>query len=80
MNIPLLVFMSEIKIYLTPKKSNFRLLFCFKFSKIKFISNASAIMTEKQLLFWSFYIKFDASGVLTGYDTGCKQVCNSKIA
>ena len=38
MKIPILVFMSEIKIDLTLKKSNFLLLFlCFKIAKIKFI-------------------------------------------
>ena len=37
MKIPLLVFMSEIKINLTLKKSNFLFLLCFKAAKIKFI-------------------------------------------
>ena len=37
MKIPLLVFMSEIKIDLTLKKLNFLFLLCFKISKIKFI-------------------------------------------
>ena len=37
MEIPLLVFMSEIKIGLTLKKSNFLFLLCFKIAKIKFI-------------------------------------------
>ena len=35
--IPLVVFMSEIKIDLTLKKSNFLFLLCFKIAKIKFI-------------------------------------------
>ena len=35
--IPLLVFMSEIKIDLTLKKSNFLFLLCFKIAKYKFI-------------------------------------------
>ena len=35
--IPLLVSMSEIKIDLTLKKSNFLFLLCFKIAKIKFI-------------------------------------------
>ena len=38
MKILLLVFMSEIKIDLTLKKSNFLFLLCFKIAKIKFIS------------------------------------------
>ena len=37
MKIPLLVFMSEIKIDLTLKTSNFLFLSCFKIAKIKFI-------------------------------------------
>ena len=37
MKIPLLVFMSEIKIDLTLKKSNFLFLLCFKIAKIKCI-------------------------------------------
>ena len=36
MKIPLLAFMSEIKIDLTLKKSNFLFLLCFKIAKIKF--------------------------------------------
>ena len=54
MKILLLVFMSEIKIDLTLKKSNFLFLLCFKIAMIKFIPEitpASAITTEKQLLF-----------------------------
>ena len=38
MKILLLVFMSEIKIDLTLKKSNFLFLLCFKIAIIKFIS------------------------------------------
>ena len=37
MEIPLLVFMSEIKIDLTLKKSNFLFLLCFNIAKNKFI-------------------------------------------
>ena len=37
MKIPLLVFMSEIKIDLTLKKSNFLFPLCFKIAKFKFI-------------------------------------------
>ena len=37
MKILLLVFMSEIKIDLTQKKSNFQFLLCFKIAIIKFI-------------------------------------------
>ena len=38
MKILVLVFMSEIKIYLTLKKPNFLFLLCFKIAIIKFIS------------------------------------------
>ena len=51
MKILLLVFMSEIKIDFTLKKSNFLFLLCFEIAIIKFIPNASVITTEKQLLF-----------------------------
>ena len=37
MKIPLLMFISEIKIDLTLKKSNFLFRLCFKIAKIKFI-------------------------------------------
>ena len=37
MKLPLLVFISEINIDLTVKKSNFQFLLCFKIAKIKFI-------------------------------------------
>ena len=73
MTILLLVFMSQIKIDLTLKKSNFLFVLCFKNAIFKFIPNAPAITTEKQFLFLSFYIKCDASNVFTGYDTGCKR-------
>ena len=41
MKIQLLVFMSEIKIDLTLKKSNFLFLLCFKVAKIKLFQCAS---------------------------------------
>ena len=49
MKILFLVFMSEIKIGLTLKKSNFLFLLCFQIEIIKFFSNGPAITTEKQL-------------------------------
>ena len=69
MKILLLVFMSEIKIDFTLKKSNFLFLVCFKSAIFQCVSNHA----EKQFLFYSFYIKFDASSVFTGHDTGCKR-------
>ena len=50
MKIPLLVFMSEIKIDLTLKKSNFLFLLCFKIAKIKFI-----LMRQPSRLRYSFF-------------------------
>ena len=68
MKIPLLVFISEIKIDLTLKKSNFLFLLCFKIAKIKFL-----LMRQLSQLFYSFYIKSDASSIFIRYDIGCKQ-------
>ena len=73
MKIPLLVFMSEIKIDLTLKKSNFLFLLCFKIAKIKFIPMRQQSQQRNSFFSSFFYIKFDASGAFTGYDTGCKQ-------
>ena len=66
------VFMSEIKIDLTLKKSNFLFLLCFKIAIIKFIPMRQQ-SRGKTASFLVVYIKFDASSVFTGYDTGCKQ-------
>ena len=71
MKILLLVFLSEIKIDLTMKKSNFLFLLCFENAIFKFVPICQQ-SRQKQLLFYLFYIKFDASRVFTGYDTGCK--------
>ena len=62
--IPLLVFMSEIKIDLTLKKSNFLFLLCLKSIKIVY-SRGSAIWT-RQKVFPSrqVCVKFDASSLL----------------
>ena len=73
MKIPLLVFMCEIKIDLTLKKSNFLFLLCFKLAKIKFILLLQQSRQRNSFYSSRFYIKFDTSSVFTGYDTGCKQ-------
>ena len=73
MKILLLVFMSEIKIDLTLKKSNFLYLLCFKIAIIKFIPMRQQSRQRNSFFFYSFYIKFGASSVFTGYDTGCKR-------
>ena len=71
MKIPLLVFMSEIKIDLTLKKSNFLFLLCFKIAKIKFILMRQP--SQQRYSFFSFYIKSDASSLFIGYDIGWKR-------
>ena len=71
MKILLLMFMSEIKINLTLKTSNFLFLLCFKIAIIKFIPMRQQSQQRSSFFSNRFYIKFDASSVLTGYDTGC---------
>ena len=71
MKIQLLVFISEIKIDLTLKKSNFLFLLCFKIAKIKLLQCVNN--HDREIA--SFLVvlhQFDASGEFTGYDTGCK--------
>ena len=67
-----LVFMSEIKIDLTLKKSNFLFLLCFKIAMIKFIPMRQQSRQRNNFFSSRFFIKCDASSVFTGYDTGCK--------
>ena len=73
MKILLLVFMSEIKIDLTLKKSNFLFLLCLKIAIIKFIPVRQ--QSRRRNIFFSsrFTSNFNASSLFTGYDTGCKQ-------
>ena len=71
MKILLLVFMSEIKIDLTLKKSNFLFLLCFKIAIIKFIPMRQ-LSRQRNSFFSSRFTSNDASSVFTGYDTGCK--------
>ena len=61
MKIPLLVFMSEIKIDLTQKRSNFLFLLCFKIPLLVFMSEIKIDLTQKSsnflfLLFFKFAI------------------------
>ena len=80
MKILLLVFMSEIKIDLTLKKSNFLFLLCFKIAIIKFIPMRPAI-TQRNSFFSS---RFTSNLMLPAYLLGMivvvNEVCNSKIA
>ena len=66
MKILLLVFMSEIKIDLTLKKSIFLFLLCFKIATIKFISMLSGFTTEKQLLSSRFTLNLMLPACLLG--------------
>ena len=68
MKIPLLLFMSEIKMALILKKSNFLFLLSFKIAKNKFIP-----MRQQSRQRNSFFSSRFTSGVFTGYDTGCKR-------
>ena len=65
--------MSEIKIDLTLKKSNFLFLLCFKIAIIKFIPMRQQSRQRNSFFSSRLTIKFDASSVFTGYDTGCKR-------
>ena len=67
MKIPLLVFMSEIKIDLTLKKSNFLFLFCFKIAKLSLFLCINHRSRDTASFLESFYIKSDASSVFIGY-------------
>ena len=76
MEIPLLVFMSELKNDLSLKKSNFLFFFFFFFFFLLkncnnlVYSNASAFRTETQPFPLPFCVKFDAFSVFTGYVLG----------
>ena len=78
MKILLLVFMSEIKIDLTLKKSNFLFLLCFKIAIIYF--NASAITTKKSFFSTRFTSNLMLPACLLGMILVVNIVCNSKIA
>ena len=73
----LLVFMSEIKIDLTLKRSNFLFLLCFKVAIIKFIP-----VSQQRNSFFSS--RFTSNLMLPVYLLGMilvvNKVCNSKIS
>ena len=80
MKILLLVFMSEIKIYLALKKSNFLFLLCFKIAVIKFIP-----MRQQSRQRNSFFSSRLTSNLMLptcslGMIPVVNTVCNSKIA
>ena len=79
MNILLLVFMSEIKIDLTLKKSNFLFLLFFKVALIKFIPVRQ--QSRQRNIFFSscFTSNVMLPACLLGMILVVNSVCNSKI-
>ena len=80
MKILLLVFMSEIKIDLTLKKSNFLFLLCFKIAIIKFIPMRLHSRQRKSFFFSRFRSNLMFPACLLGMILVVNTVCNSKIA
>ena len=80
MKILLLVFMSEIKIDLALKKSNFLFLLCFKIAIIKFIPMRQQSRQRNSF----FSSRFTSNLMLPACSLGMipvvNAVCNSKIA
>ena len=66
-----LVFMSEIKIDLTLKKSNFLFLLCFKIAIIKFIPMRQQSRQRNSFFSSRFTSNLILPAYLLVYDTGC---------
>ena len=75
----LLVFMSEIRMYLTLKKSNFLFLLCFEIAIVKFIPMCQ--QSRRRNLFFSsrFTSNLMLPACLLGMILVGNTVCNSKI-
>ena len=80
MKILFLVFMSEIKIDLTLKKSNFLFLLCFKFAKIKFIPMRQHSRQRNSFFCRRFRSNLMLPACLLGMTLVVNAVCNSKVA
>ena len=80
MKILLLVFMSEIKINLTLKKSNFLFLLCFKIAVIKFISMRQQSRQRNSFFSSRLTSNLMLPACLLGIILVVNTVCNSKIA
>ena len=80
MKILLLVFMSEMKIDLTLKKSNFLFLLCFKIAIIKFIQMRQQSSQRNNFFSSRFTSILMLSACLLGMILVVNAVCNSKIA
>ena len=76
MKIPLLVFMSEIKIDLTLKKSNFLFLLCFKNAKIKFIPMRQQLRQRNSFFSSRFTPNLMFPACLLGVILVVNEVCN----
>ena len=76
MKIPLLVFMSEIKIDLTLKRSNFLFLLCFKIVKIKFIPMHQQSRQRKSFFLSRFTSNLMLPACLLGMILVVNGVCN----
>ena len=80
MKILLLVFMSEIKIDLTLKRSNFLFLLCFKIAIIKFIPMRQQSRQRNSFFSSPFTPNLMLPACLLGMILVVNAVCNSKIA
>ena len=80
MKILLLVFMCEIKIDLTLKKSNFLFLLCFKNAIIKFIPMRQQSGQRNSFFSSCFTSNLMLPACLLGMILVENKVCNSKIA
>ena len=80
MKILLLVFMSEIKIDLTLKKSNFLFLLCFKIAIIKFIPMRQQSRQRTSFFSSRFASNWMLPTCLLGMILVVNTVCNSKTA
>ena len=76
MKILLLVFMSEIKIDLTLKKSNFLFLLCFKIAKIKFIPMRQKLRQRNSFFSSRFTSNLMLPACLLGMILVVNKVCN----
>ena len=80
MKILLLLFMSEIKIDLTLKKSNFLFLLCFKIAIIKFIPMRQQSRQRNSFFSTCYTSNLILPAYLLGMILVVNAVCNSKIA
>ena len=80
MKILLLVFMSEIKIDLTLKKSNFLFLLCCKNATIKFVPMRQQSQQRNSFFSSRFTTNLMLPACLLGMILVVNTVCNSKFA